>query len=257
MKEPQTVVVKFGGSVQPPSEADPDRMSETAERSITGAVQTLLHRFDQVVAVVSAARFVTTRLHERHVGVDDVADRAWRIADGERISCEIVEAGLRARGISALALEPDETGIKTVGRQLEADPVRLETSVYEEGFRDHRVIVVPGHTGSHEKGATISLLGRGGSDLTAVYLAHGLGLDSATIYNSAGGIYSSYGRSEARLIESLTWEELLGLDPLPIQLTAARYAQDAGLQLFVRGLETTSFTTVTGSSDRRLVARPA
>ena len=84
----------------------------------------------------------------------------------------------------------------------------------------------------------VSILGRGGSNLTAVALADALGQPSCTMYTDVDGLYEADPRdhSDARRIAEVKAEDLLAWDPLPqvIQKEAVRYALTKGVDIWIR-----------------------
>ena len=76
----------------------------------------------------------------------------------------------------------------------------------------HPVAVVPGFFATDSAGAVLSL-GRGGSDLTAVLLAKGLGASRCELLKDVPGYFTSdpHGNPTARHLPDLTFEDALAL----------------------------------------------
>ena len=183
VNEPLDVVVlKFGSSVLR-SIADLDRVVAEIYR----------HARDgrRVVAVVSAIGRSTDQLLDeaRSVAAEpDASAHAALLATGELRSAALLHLALRRDGAKSLPLDHLALGIRTEGELLHATPVGLATDRLQRALESHDVVVVPGFVGVHEDGRT-SLLGRGGSDLTAVALTSWLNADRCILVKDVDGLY--------------------------------------------------------------------
>ena len=100
-----------------------------------------------------------------------------------------------------------------------------------------QVAVVAGFQGITSDGS-ISTLGRGGSDTTAVALAAALGTDECQIYTDVDGVYTTDPRvvPNARRLEKITFEEMLEMASLGskvLQIRAVEFAGKYGVPLRV------------------------
>jgi aspartokinase/homoserine dehydrogenase 1 len=88
--------------------------------------------------------------------------------------------------------------------------------------------VIAGFQGISTKGQ-ITTLGRGGSDMTAIALAHSLGADVCEIYTDVDGVYTADPRlvKNARLIKEISWEEMIELSKHGAAVLQARSAEFA------------------------------
>lgn len=174
------VVLKFGSSVLRAPEHLGDAVHEIY-RHVRGG--------RRVVAVVSALGATTDRLLE---GVDvdrtDPRDVAELLATGEAESVELVTSALTTAGIPARGLERTELGLFTTGERLDAHPEHVDADRLRGWFERYAVLVVPGFVGVHHRGGT-SLLGRGGSDLTALFLADALDAP-CTLLKDVPGVFA-------------------------------------------------------------------
>ena len=132
---------------------------------------------------------------------------------GERASCALLGALLRARGLDPQALDPREY-ILAEGGPLEARPrmdaIRERFAPLLAGERD--LFLLPGFFGGDGQGRTLSL-GRGGSDLSAALAAAALDARLLEIWTDVEGIFSADPRMvpEAFSIPELTFEEAMEL----------------------------------------------
>jgi aspartate kinase len=88
---------------------------------------------------------------------------------------------------------------------------------------------VAGFQGVDEHG-NITTLGRGGSDTTAVALAAALDADECQIYTDVKGVYTTDPRvvEDAKLLDSITFEEMLELASLGAKVLQIRAVEFAG-----------------------------
>jgi aspartate kinase len=178
------------------------------------------------VADGKPARSATTLVRDQLDGVErrlravaaegaSPATRAEVLVSGERLSAPIVEAALRTRGVEAHALDgarlvrTDEAhGEATIDYTATRDLARTALAP----FGADTVLVVSGFAGSTEAGET-TLLGRGGSDLTAAVLGWALGADRVEIWSDVDGVMTADPRldREARTIARLSYAEATAL----------------------------------------------
>lgn len=177
------IVVKIGGSVL------------TGRSGYRRAADFLASRIAAdphhvIVAVVSAELGDTDALLETardFVETPDPAalDLLW--STGELRSTALLALALHARGVNALGVNVHQAGIVKDEDSLEAQirPLRLRAVL-----ADHDVVIVPGFL-ARERGDGIVSLGRGGSDLTAVLLAAGLGAVRCELLKDVPGYFTA------------------------------------------------------------------
>ncbi len=160
-------VLKFGSSVLP-----------NAEQLHTAVHEIYRHWRDgkKVIAVTSAIGNTTDRLlHQAGLIADQQNDEAIAelLATGETEAVALLKVALAKAGIPAYALTARCLGVQTEGPILDANPIALDCKPLLQRLQKRSVIVVPGFVGVQADG-NLSLLGRGGSDLTALVIAHEL-----------------------------------------------------------------------------------
>ena len=246
------IVLKFGGSVL------------TDGASMGQAVHEI-HRWRRegfaVVAVVSALAGKTDRLladcHRRAAEPSAFA-LAEMLAGGERESASLLNLLLDRGGIPSVVLTPEALGLVAVGEPLDSSPVGLETAPFS-GARDRdRVAVVPGFYGCNGEGQTV-LFGRGGSDLTALFLASELGAKGCRLIKDQPALFAwdpkKPGPKPPRF-GAVTWKRALETDGTVLQLKAVRLAQSRGQAFEVAGVGEVNGTRV-GASETVEVSEPA
>lgn len=231
---PAVVVVKLGGSVL------------TDENAFARAACFLRDRLraapgERYVAVVSAQEGWTDSLERAARGITRTPatrslDLLW--STGEIRSVALLTLHLEALGVRAVALNVSETGLR-VGEGT-ARRVALDTHRLRETLAEYEIAVVPGFLGANAEGMIVTL-GRGGSDLSAVLLAAGLGAARCELVKDVPGYFSAdpHRDAAARHLPSLTFAEAIefaerGCDL--VQRQAIEAAADSALPLVVRSL---------------------
>src|SRR6185312_489343 len=115
--------------------------------------------------------------------------------------------------------------------------------------------VVPGFIGQMQDGRT-SLLGRGGSDLSALFLSVHL-RGRCRLLKDVDGVYDHDPHvSTARCYDSVTWEDALAIGGRIVQQKALRFAREHNQSFEVAALGAKQATTV-GAEITRLFPSPA
>lgn len=235
------VVLKFGSSVLESPWKFTDAACEIAEEVSRGR---------RVVAVVSAAPGATDSL------LTSVASLSRRpppelvsrvVATGEAASVALMGVALAEQGIEAHLLDGAGLGIRTSGPILDADPHHVDVERLV-GLLDTRpVVVAPGFIGLDEKGR-LTLLGRGGSDLTALFLANELGAGECRLLKDVDGVFPSDPRTAgpcAKAFRHASWDVVLEVAGELVQDKAVSFARDRALSFRVASLGGTG--TVVGA----------
>ena len=205
------------------------------------------------VAVVSAIGrqpdpYATDSLLELIDGRAANANSDLLLAAGELISAAVFADGLCAEGIEAVALSGAQAGIVTDGRHGNATVVRVEPHAILELLDRGIVPVVAGFQGVDESG-TITTLGRGGTDLSAIAIGHALDAKRVDIYTDVSGAMTADPRRvpTARTIERASLAEMTELATHGAKVMhhkAAQYASRTRTAYSVKGLRTDRGTLV-------------
>ena len=175
-------VMKFGSSV----------LSDMSKADLVAqAIYQQVRAGARVVAVVSAIGDTTDALISELDGFDlgrhNSNAYAAFVATGEIQSAALLQLSLDRAGI--LATTRDTRSLLTCrGDRLDADPTYLDRAALDKALTEHHVVVVPGFIGAHVHGGT-ALLGRGGSDLSAIYIAEKLGAEACVLVKDVDGVY--------------------------------------------------------------------
>ena len=235
------VVQKYGGT----SVADAARIGNVARRIVA-----TFEQGSSVCAVVSARGDTTDELAAlaREITPDPPErELDMLLSAGERISCALLAMAIHRLGYEAVSLTGSQAGIitdtvHTKARILDITPARVQ-----EAMDKGKIVLVAGFQGvSTERDVTT--LGRGGSDTTAVALAHALGADVCEIYTDVDGVYTANPSlvAKARKIDHISYDEMLEMAAAGAQVLAVRaveYARKYDIPIHVRS----SFTDYDGT----------
>ena len=105
-----------------------------------------------------------------------------------------------------------QAGIETDGTHAKAKIVKVHNERIMEALNRGVIAVVAGFQGIDANG-DITTLGRGGSDTTAVAVAHGLDADVCEIYSDVDGVYTADPRvcPRAKKLDAVSYDDMLEL----------------------------------------------
>jgi homoserine dehydrogenase len=178
------IVLKFGSSVLTTPADMPNAVHEIYRWYRQGA---------RVIAVVSAIGDATDRLltEARQLAAEPQPyATAELLATGERASAALLGVALDRSGILARVLNPREIGLTVTGNPLDSELTGVNLARVRELLAEYPVLVVPGFFGTDAAGRT-HVLGRGGSDLSAVFLAHTVGASRCRLIKDVDGVYEA------------------------------------------------------------------
>ncbi len=214
-------VLKFGSSVLG---------TEKDYAAAVAGIQRHLRRGERVLAVVSALKGATDRLlaDAHYFGPEpEPAATASLLATGETASAARLALALDAGGIEAVLLDPGGIGLMAQGPLLDADPVAVNGDAVRRALEHSGAAVVAGFYG-RDSGGGYALFGRGGSDLTALFLAHHLGARTCRLLKDVEGVYEhdpGRGSGAPRRYEHLSWDDALKLGSRVVQPKTLHFAR--------------------------------
>lgn len=226
------IVLKFGSSVLRRSQDLPAAVHEIYRWYRQGY---------RVLAVVSALGGTTDRLLQRarRYGEDPNEEAAAAlVATGEATAAALLGLALDRAGVPARVLDADQMGLRTEGPLTDSHPCGLDEQAIGGALTGCPVAVAPGFTGRLADGR-LSLLGRGGSDLTALFLADRLGARRVRLIKDADGLYERDPNNPGprpRCYRTLDWDEALAMGGGVVQEKALRFARAHGLRVEVAAL---------------------
>ncbi len=233
-----TIILKFGSSVL------------TSEAAIPTAIHEIYRWYRngyRVVAVVSALGRTTDKLLTQGKAYADTPDPeslAQLLAVGEATSAALVGLALDRAGVPATVLDPSQIDLRTKGSVLDSEVVSVNSRVIERSLDAKPVAVVPGFVGRLDDGR-VSLLGRGGSDLTAIFLARELGADRCRLVKDVDGLYEhdpARPGPPPKRYRTIHFDDALALDGRIVQHKSVKYARERGYSFEVACCQSDKFT---------------
>ncbi|MDA1372362.1 MAG: aspartate kinase [Proteobacteria bacterium] len=217
------IVQKYGGT----SVGSIERIEAVAEKIIG-----FREKGDDVVVVVSAMSGETNRLTALALNVmEQPTPREMDVllATGEQVTIALLCMALIKRGCGARSFTGGQVRILTDESHTKARIREIDSNLILTQLEKGDVVVVAGFQGVDEYG-NITTLGRGGSDTTAVALAVALSAAECQIYTDVKGVYTTDPRvvQDARLLKSITFEEMLELASLGAKVLQIRSVEFAG-----------------------------
>lgn len=181
----KSAVLKFGGT----------SLSSREEREIAAArvIDARRDGFRPVVVCSALGRkpdpYATDTLDDLF-SPKDARNRDALLACGEIIAAVVFSEVLLASDVPAIALSGAQAGIVTDDNFGDARILRVDPRSVHDLLERDVVPVVAGFQGATPTGE-VTTLGRGGSDLSAVALAHALHVDTVDIFTDVSGVFSA------------------------------------------------------------------
>lgn len=216
-------VQKFGGT----SVGSTERIEAVADRIV--ASRAAGH---DIVVVVSAMSGETNRLLGLAHAIDtqpSPRELDVLLSTGEQVTIALLSIALQKRGCKARSFTGSQVRILTDEAHTRARIREIDDQKIRDELAKGSVVVVAGFQGVDENG-NITTLGRGGSDTSAVALAAALKADECQIFTDVKGVYTTDPRvvEDARLLRSITFEEMLELASLGAKVLQIRSVEFAG-----------------------------
>jgi homoserine dehydrogenase len=214
----------------------------------------------RVVAVVSAFEGATDRLIDsaREIAGDpDESALALLASTGESQTVALLAIALERAGVRAIAFDAHRAGIEARGASLDADPCGLDVGAIERALDRGFVAVLPGFVARDAGGAT-ALLGRGGSDLSALFVAHRLNAHVCRLLKDVDGVYDRDPVTSgelARRFALLDLADTRAIGGRVVQPKALRFAAEFGVEFEVASPGSSACTRVGAGASELVAAR--
>ncbi|MES2903666.1 MAG: homoserine dehydrogenase, partial [Pseudomonadota bacterium] len=246
-------VLKFGSSVIR-SIADLPRVAGEIYRQRRAGLP--------IVVVVSALAGETDRLFAEAATVaGNIRCRgiAHLVSQGEERTAALLRIACDRIGLNASICSPEELRLLTDGDPLAAAPARLDAGAILAKLEETGLVIVPGFVGLGADGER-TLLGRGGSDFSAVYIAGEIGADCVRLYKDVDGVFDRdpAATAEARRFNAISWAATLRVARPLIQPEAVEHAAAKGFPIEVNSIGGGN-PTIVGALDgaaTQVVVRP-
>jgi aspartate kinase len=218
----KTYVLKFGGS----SVASVDRIEQVADIVASASEDA------RIAVVLSAMGGETDRLLAL---AHDITPQPSRreldqlLATGEQVSVALLAIALQKRGLQAHSLTADQIPMHTDNVHGKARIEKIDGEKITNLLQQGEIAVITGFQGITQEGVKTTL-GRGGSDTSAVAIAAAIKADECHIYTDVEGVYTTDPRlvPEARLMQQITFEEMLEMASLGAKVLQIRAVEFAG-----------------------------
>ena len=217
------IVQKYGGT----SVGSTDRIKNVAKR-----VAHYRREGHRIVVVVSAMSGETNRLlglAKELSASPDPRELDVIAATGEQVTIGLLAIALKEMGIPAKSYTGGQVRVLTDSAYTKARILEIDEAAMRKDLDAGTVVVVAGFQGVDRDGS-ITTLGRGGSDTSAVALAAALKADECQIYTDVDGVYTTDPRivPEARRLDRVTFEEMLEMASLGSKVLQIRSVEFAG-----------------------------
>ncbi len=226
------VVHKYGGT----SVGDLERIENVANR-----VAKARDKGNDIVVVVSAMSGETNKLigYAEHFDKNPAKkEMDMLLSSGERVTAALLSIALQSKGYDAVAMTGRQAGIVTDDSHTYARIETIDPTAMHNAIDEGKIVIVAGFQGINKHGS-VTTLGRGGSDLSAVALAGALEADQCEIYSDVDGIYTTDPRIEpnAKKLDTISYDEMLELSSLGakvLQNRSVELAKKLNVKLYAK-----------------------
>ncbi len=148
---------------------------------------------------------------------------------GEQVSVGLLALALQAEGMPAVSYTGWQVPVRTDSAFTKARIESIDDARVRADLAEGRVVIITGFQGIDDEGS-ITTLGRGGSDTSAVAVAAAMDADECLIYTDVDGVYTTDPRivPEARRLGTVSFEEMLEMASLGSKVLQIRSVEFAG-----------------------------
>lgn len=160
------------------------------------------------------------------------------ISVGERISMTLLALAIIKHGGKAISYTGSQAGIITSSQHGNARIADVSSWRIKKAVESGYIVVVAGFQGYSKELDSVTTLGRGGSDTTAIAIAHYMKQKICDIYTDVDGIFTVDPNisSKARLIEEIDYDNMLLLANRGAKVLSAssiEYARDNSVKIHI------------------------
>jgi len=201
-------------------------------------------RGQNVVAVTSAEGDQTDILmaEARQIGPEGAAKNLPELVQlGERRSAALLALALERIGAPAFVRQARDLGLKAKNSAL----IDLNVEQLEDDLKNHDIVVMPGYVGIGEKDRTV-LLTEGGADLTALYVAHRLGV-KATLLKDVEGVFEHDPKQagpDPKRYDKISWQDAKSKAAPLVAAKALEFAQKNEIEFNIGKPGIPTYTTI-------------
>ena len=246
------VVQKYGGT----SVANLECMQQVKKR-----VEKKLTQGYKVLVILSAMSGETDRLlslAREWSSCPDPSELDVLLTTGEQTAVALFSMLLRDSGIRARSLLGFQIPIHTDPAYGRARILDIDTGNLNTKLNQHDVLVVAGFQGC-DGSNSLTTLGRGGSDTTAVALAAALEAEICEIYTDVDGVYTTDPNicPQARKMKKIAYDEMLEMASMGakvLQIRSVEFAKKFNVPVHVRSTFVDDLGTFLVQEDRDMEA---
>ena len=160
------------------------------------------------------------------------------LTTGEQVSIALMAIALAKHGADAISFTGGQVGIRTSEHHTKARIESVSAERVLPHLQERRIVIVAGFQGVTEDNS-VTTLGRGGSDITAMALAVALKARRLEKYTDREGVYTADPRihPQARTIPRLSYQEMLEMSHTGAKILHPRavfFAWKYGVPILVR-----------------------
>lgn len=210
-------------------------------KNVTQRIKESYDAGNELIVVVSARAGVTDKLINDAKKISDVPNQRELdvlLCIGEQETVALLAIALNEIGVKAVSRLAFQVGIHTCDSHGSARIIDIDGGDIEHLLSEKNVVIVAGYQGITYDNQ-LTTLGRGGSDLTALALAHRFHADRCEIFTDVDGVFTGDPNiiEQAQFIPSIDFESLLRLsffDNKVMQDRAVAFAQKNDVNFFIR-----------------------
>ncbi len=200
-----TLIMKFGGS----SLSDVDQIKKAAARVVA-----LKKKDYDIIVVVSAMGKTTDTLLDQIYSVNSnppEREISTMVSTGEIVSSAMFSSAVAALGYESVSLNGLQSGITTNSSYTDAKIEDIDITAIRKYLKSGKIVIVTGYQGFN--GNEVNLLGRGGSDVTAIAIAVKIDAEYCDIYSDVPGVYSADPNviNEAKLLNNISYDSMIAM----------------------------------------------
>jgi aspartate kinase len=237
----ELIVQKYGGT----SVGSVERIKHVAERVVGADLDGR-----GLIVVVSAMAGETNRLlslAQQFAEIPDERECDVLLASGEQVSVALLTLAIRALGHPARSFLAHQIRIETDSAFGKARIKSIDSTHVIKALKQGEIAVVAGFQGVDEQGS-VTTLGRGGSDTSAVAVAAALKAKVCEIYTDVEGVFTTDPGicPGARKLDRISYDEMLemaGMGAKVLQIRSVEMAKKFRVPVHVRS----SFTPAEGT----------
>lgn len=186
-----------------------------AEKDPQRLVDAIYHRYEEIGSVFQVDPALLEKIRQDIQALTTLAIKDnphlydTILASGENNNAKLIAGVLKAQGLQARYISPQELGILVTDEPQNARILNQAYPKIRKWRKNPEILVIPGFFGITKEGK-ICTFSRGGSDITGSIVAAGVNADLYENFTDVDGIYSAHPGiiHEPELVEELSYREM-------------------------------------------------